>query len=102
MAISKCAQNFLPARGFGPPFWLLPKDLSWPPEIDVMESIGDPTHVYMTAHTTTRGAVGVERRIAGDDFHTFAVSWDARELIWYLDGVETGRQQTPADMHKPM
>jgi len=89
-------------KGLWPAFWLLPQDLSWPPEIDVMESIGDPAKVFATAHSKAGKAKGIETTIAGEGFHTFAVAWDARELIWFVNGVETGRQPTPPDMHKPM
>jgi len=89
-------------KGLWPAFWLLPADQSWPPEIDVMECIGDPSHVYMTAHSNGIKAEGIEYRIPGNDFHTFAVSWDEQQLIWYVDGRAIGRQRTPPDMHKPM
>jgi beta-glucanase (GH16 family) len=89
-------------KGLWPAFWLLPKDLSWPPEIDVMESIGDPSQVFVTTHSTAAKVPGFERRIAPEMFHVFAVSWDERNVIWYIDGREAGRHPTPADMHKPM
>ena len=89
-------------KGLWPAFWLLPLDQSWPPEIDVMESIGDPSQVYVTTHSKTTKAPGFEPKIAPDEFHTFAVSWDASDVIWYIDGKEVGRHATPADMHKPM
>jgi len=89
-------------KGLWPAFWLLPADQSWPPEIDVMESIGDPSQVFVTTHSKATKAEGFERRIAGDEFHTFAVSWDANDVVWYIDGKEAGRHKTPADMHKPM
>jgi beta-glucanase (GH16 family) len=89
-------------KGIWPAFWMLPADLGWPPEIDIMESIGDPGVVYMTAHSSTLKVPSVERRIDPDGFHTFAVSWDPKELIWYVDGREVKRQPTPPDMHKPM
>jgi beta-glucanase (GH16 family) len=89
-------------KGLWPAFWLLPADLSWPPEIDVMESIGDPTKVYVTAHSKTGKAQGIEVKVAGEGFHTYAVAWDPKQLVWYVDGVEAGRQPTPSDMHKPM
>lgn len=89
-------------RGLWPAFWMLPNDDSWPPEIDVVESIGDPSHVYMTAHSKHGMSDGVEARITPNTFHTFAVSWDRRDLIWYIDGGEAGRMATPGDMHKPM
>lgn len=89
-------------KGLWPAFWMLPQDQSWPPEIDIVESIGDPSHVYMSAHSEIAGTAGVEAHITPRTFHIFAVSWDPRELIWYIDGVEAGRMPTPGDMHKPM
>lgn len=89
-------------KGLWPAFWMLPEDQSWPPEIDVVESVGDPGHVYMTAHSKVAQAVPIEAHIAPNAFHTFAVSWDPRDIIWYVDGVEAGRVATPGDMHKPM
>ena len=89
-------------KGLWPAFWMLPKDDSWPPELDVVESIGDPSHVYMTAHSRHGKSFGTEAHITPHVFHTFAVSWDRRDLIWYIDGGEAGRIATPEDMHKPM
>jgi len=89
-------------KGLWPAFWLLPLDQSWPPEIDVMESIGNPAQVFLNTHSTVTKQEGFERRIAPEEFHTFAVSWDPMNVIWYIDGRESGRQATPPDMHKPM
>jgi beta-glucanase (GH16 family) len=89
-------------KGLWPAFWLLPLDQSWPPEIDVMESIGDPATVYTTYHSTVAKVPVPEHRISPDEFHTFAASWDEREVIWYIDGREVFRKPTPSDMHKPM
>ena len=89
-------------KGLWPAFWLLPLDQSWPPEIDVMESIGNPSQVFVTTHSKASKQEGFERRISPDEFHTFAVSWDPMNVIWYIDGREAGRHATPADMHKPM
>lgn len=89
-------------KGLWPAFWLLPKDLSWPPEIDVMESVGDPTTVYSTAHSAFVPPVEIAGRITPDAYHTFAVSWDDTKLIYYVDGREIGRQATPRDLTKPM
>lgn len=93
----------LPAgKGVWPAFWLLPMDLSWPPEIDVMESVGDPSKVYVTYHSNAAKLEGVELRVAPDAFHVYAVSWTAKDVIWFIDGKEVRRAPTPADMHKPM
>jgi beta-glucanase (GH16 family) len=93
----------LPAgKGVWPAFWLLPKDLSWPPEVDIMESVGDPSKYYVTYHSNAAKDAGTEVPISPDDFHVFAVSWDAKNVVWYVDGREVKRLPTPADMHKPM
>lgn len=89
-------------KGMWPAFWMLPADNSWPPEIDIMESVGDPGQVYQTAHSKTRKSIGYEPKVSPNDFHVFAVAWDRDELVFFVDGRETGRQPTPADMHKPM
>jgi beta-glucanase (GH16 family) len=89
-------------KGVWPAFWLLPADLAWPPEIDVMESVGDPSKVYVTAHSNAEKSVGTEVPVSPDAFHTYAVAWDAKQLAWYVDGREVKRQPTPPDMHKPM
>jgi beta-glucanase (GH16 family) len=81
---------------------MLPSDLSWPPEIDIMESIGNPMKAFMTVHSAKAKTVGTEVHPASDGFHTYAVEWDPDQIIFYLDGVETQRSPTPADMHKPM
>jgi len=81
------------AHGLWPAFWLVPPDLSWPPEIDIMEWLGtEPDTDYMTLHygTATRhrqwGAT-----YTGPDFsagyHKFGLLWTPRSLTWYVDGV---------------
>ena len=93
----------LPAgKGVWPAFWLLPSDLDWPPEIDVMESVGDPAKVFATAHSKHEKSAGTAVTVTPGDFHTYSVSWDSERLIWYVDRREVRRQPTPADMHKPM
>jgi beta-glucanase (GH16 family) len=89
-------------KGLWPAFWMLPADGSWPPEIDVMESIGDPRRVFLTLHSKSANPDSVPTDLGDDGFHTFAVSWDQRSVVWYVDGVQAARQPTPPDMHKPM
>ena len=99
----------LPAgNGLWPAFWLLPADLGWPPEIDVMEHLGeDPSKVYLTYHwTDAEGAHRAEGDShAGTDytagFHTFAVDWRPEVLVWYVDGVERHRVEGPHVTSKP-
>lgn len=87
-------------QGLWPAFWLLGEDIKtagWPAcgEIDVMENIGrEPATVHGTVHGPGySGANGLGapyelpagRRFA-DDFHTFAVEWEPKEIRWYVDG----------------
>jgi beta-glucanase (GH16 family) len=89
-------------KGLWPAVWMLPADFGWPPEIDIMESIGNPLQAFMTVHSGPVPTKGVEVHPSSDGFHTYAVAWDAQNIVFYLDGVETQRMATPADMHKPM
>ncbi len=101
----------LPAgNGVGAAFWLLPVDGSWPPELDVMESLGqDPSTVYQTVHGGTSSASVPQQQVAAtvaggtaSGFHTYGVDWEADKTTFYVDGKQTGQFDTPASMHKPM
>ena len=80
-------------QGLWPALWLLPEDLVWPPEIDIMELIGDEPEVV---HQTLYAADGAPTRfrIEGDDYsedwHTFAVDWRPGSLTFYVDGERQG------------
>ena len=85
-------------KGLWPALWLLPNDHSWPPEIDIMEILGDqPAQTHMNYHYTkadgSNGNVG--KAWTGPDFsagwHTFGVDWQPGSLVWYVDGVERFR-----------
>lgn len=94
-------------RGLWPAFWLLPCDLSWPPEIDVMEVLGhDPSTVYTTVHTKQVGHnqhFGKAHR--GDDlsldFNNFGVDWGPEQITFYLNRRAVFAYPTPGDLHKP-
>lgn len=95
-------------QGLWPAFWLLQTDMSWPPEIDVMEVLGhDMTTLYTAAHTNQTGThtsqggtIKVPDLSAG--YHTYGVNWQADYITYYFDGVEVWKTATPADMHEPM
>jgi beta-glucanase (GH16 family) len=84
-------------KGLWPAFWLLPPDTSWPPEIDVFETIGsDPSTVYMTTHWSEDGqhrknGKGFTGPDFSEDFHTFAMEWSENTIVWYVDDVERHR-----------
>ncbi|MDP3869255.1 family 16 glycosylhydrolase [Phenylobacterium sp.] len=96
------------AAGAWPAFWLLPADGSWPPELDVMETLSsDPRAAWTTAHSGLNGDHVSSGQAAfvpdtADGFHTYGVLWTATSLKWYVDGVEVFQAATPADMNKPM
>lgn len=84
-------------QGLWPAFWMLPESGEWPPEIDIMEILGDDTSTaYTTVHyqdPSQPGNHGMEGSwFSGIDFadgmHTFAVDWQPGELTWYIDGME--------------
>lgn len=93
-------------KGIWPAHWMLPADKSWPPEIDIVEMLGDePNVVYTHFHWSAFSKHAYEgKRIKGPDFsadfHTFAVEWEPREIRWYVDGqlVHSRTGQVP---HKP-
>jgi beta-glucanase (GH16 family) len=82
-------------KGIWPAFWLLPTDHSWPPEIDIMEGLGDqPNQPLMTYHwlgdnqqtqkdTTTLPA---SKGISITNWHVYAVNWQPGHIDWYVDG----------------
>lgn len=93
------------SRGTWPAFWLLPADDSWPPEIDVIE-MRHPNKLVLSAHsdaTGTRTSVQTVSYVADSGgFHDYGLLWTEDELVWYFDGAEVARAETPADMHDPM
>jgi beta-glucanase (GH16 family) len=94
-------------QGIWPAFWMAPADGRWPPEIDMMESIGNPNTVYMTHHW---GASCTQHTFAGNPFTgpdysqrfaVFAVEWFPDRIDWYIDGV-LRRTTTTAIPNVPM
>jgi len=99
----------LPQNAGGwPAFWLLPADGSWPPELDVMETLTkDPSADYTTSHSNVGNTHSMSQGVSfipqtSDGFHTYGVLWTASTLTWYVDGVQVFATATPADMNKPM
>lgn len=103
----------LPAgQGMWPAFWLLAKDGSWPPEIDVMEMLGhDPDTLYTSVHSLAPGQTAGDHTLSqgtaqvadmSEGFHTYGVDWGPDSLAFYFDGQEVYRTPTPASLDKPM
>ncbi len=86
-------------QGMWPAFWMLGDDIGkagWPAcgEIDIMEKFGkEPSTVHGTLHgpgySATDGITAPyklpEGRRFADDFHVFAVEWEANAIRFYAD-----------------
>jgi Glycosyl hydrolases family 16 len=96
----------LPAgQGMWPAFWLLPADGSWPPELDVMEMLGNnPGTIYTTTHSQVASTAALAIQVADTSagFHSYAVDWEPDRVTFYFDGNAISSLATPADMNKPM
>jgi beta-glucanase (GH16 family) len=97
----------LPAgQGFWPAFWMLPENGQWPPELDIMENLGqDTNNVYTTVHSTTlSNGMDAQKNAVTDttQYHTYAVDWEPDYVTWYIDGQEVHKTATPSDMNMAM
>ena len=96
--------------GAWPAFWLIPADGSWPPELDVMETLDRaiPARDWTTAHSGVGGAHTVHRASALHPRHRRRLPHLRRALDRHRrsPGTSTASQvfqtATPADMNKPM
>ncbi len=84
-------------QGIWPAFWLLGANINqvgWPNsgELDIMENIGkEPQTIYGTAHGPGYAGQGIgdshyNAQNYADDYHVFAIDWEADGLTWYVDG----------------
>jgi beta-glucanase (GH16 family) len=102
-----------PGKGLWPAFWLLPKDETWPPEIDVLEAFGDvgvngdggKTLIHYASHGVKKidgcGAwhdVGVD---LSADFHTYGVNIEPDKITWYFDRKPYASCHPNPDTNKP-
>lgn len=96
-------------KGIWPAFWMLGDSIAtvgWPRcgEIDIMEMVGGGENFDDTYHGTLHweangnhasyGPVHSELpdlQIFNDDYHVFEIEWTQTDIIWRLDGAETGR-----------
>lgn len=102
----------LPAgQGLWPAFWLAPQDYSWPPEIDVFETLGrQPSTVFFTVHInegkTPEDKTQIARTYEGldtsKDFHIYGMSWSPETIIYFIDRKEVAEIPTPKSVNKPM
>jgi len=89
-------------KGMFPAFWLLPTASTWPPEIDIMENVGQ--------NFASGGAISADHRDAfrtwfpdgQTGMHTYGLLWTAEKITWYVDGNAVGSVATPPSMNQPM
>ena len=92
-----------PWTGNFPAFWMMPEDRSagWPDcgEIDIWETIDSQERSWHTVHSNWTYDLGYTNNpkssfnvaTSHDRYHTYGLEWDAKTLIWYVDGKEVGR-----------
>ncbi|MEL6563355.1 MAG: family 16 glycosylhydrolase [Pseudomonadota bacterium] len=91
-----------------PAFWLVNDARSWPPEIDLIDVMGDETQVLSSGvHSALWGdkVTSASKTLVSDladDFNVYGMTWTPAHVIFTLNGLETHRLATPADMHEPM
>ena len=95
-------------KGLWPAFWLLPVKRVWPPEIDVLEVLGDNTKkLYVSWHSNvgdkhTSDTKAIDVPDMSEDFHTYSVVWEKDTVMWFFDDVQVASKATPQDFHLPM
>lgn len=96
----------LPAgKGMWPAFWLLSDSGKWPPELDVMESIGSlDNYAVQSIHSKdgNKGKTTWTSENLQQGFHTYGMNWTADTITYYIDGQEKAKYATPSDMHGKM
>jgi beta-glucanase (GH16 family) len=97
-------------RALWPAFWLLAEDRSWPPEIDVLEVVGQkPDQMVQTTHwkdpvTGLHQVSGCRTTLitASTGYHQYGVMWDATRITYYIDRVPVTEIATPPGLDKKM
>jgi beta-glucanase (GH16 family) len=95
-------------KGLWPAFWLLPVSNTWPPELDVMEILGNnPQKLYVSWHSKVGEkhdslTKAIDIPDSSEGFHTYSVFWTKDALEWFLDDVQIASSPTPQDFDQPM
>jgi hypothetical protein len=95
-------------KGLWPAFWLLPAKHAWPPELDILEILGDnPKKLYVSWHSNAGGkhlseTKPIDVADTSAEFHTYSVEWTKDTIRWFFDEMEIASKSTPQDFHQPM
>jgi len=94
--------------GLWPALWLLPVKGGWPPEIDIMEEIGNRAdRYYGSVHSSRNGGrsetvIPIDTVDLSKGYNTFGMKWDAQSIDWFLNGLKVATASTPPDINQPM
>jgi beta-glucanase (GH16 family) len=102
--------------GLWPAFWMLPRKIGWPPELDVTEAFGGTNPngeggpaLYHCAAVGENGGgwQDVSKLLKPGEtiwngLHSYAVKWQSDVCIYYFDRQEVCRIPTPADANQDM
>jgi Glycosyl hydrolases family 16 len=95
-------------KGLWPAFWLLPANNTWPPELDILEILGDnPQKLYVSWHSNVGGTHWSETKTidvpdTSTEFHTYSIDWTKDTINWFCDDIQVARKSTPEDFRQPI
>jgi beta-glucanase (GH16 family) len=96
-------------KALWPAFWLLPFDKSWPPELDIVELVGQqPDLIVTTAHwgeslqNYQSSGCRTQLTTATKNFHLYGAYWQPKKVTFYIDRQAIAEIATPVAMNKPM
>ena len=96
-------------KALWPGFWLLPADKSWPPEIDIVEVVGQqPELIVSTIHYKddlgNHKSSGCRTKLlsASNEFHLYGALWTPEKITYFIDRKPVAEILTPSNMDKPM
>ena len=88
---TRCGLGSPSGQGLWPAFWLLEPEGKWPPEIDIIENLGnDPTRAHLCLHWGTGSggsSCGNYNGLTAGGWHVYGLEWTANSIRWYIDGV---------------
>lgn len=77
-------------QGLWPALWMCARE-SWPPEIDLFEFQGIHPEILYAGHAKEKPEDGSRNHFKfadlSQEFHTYAVEWNSKEIKWYCDNV---------------
>lgn len=95
-------------EGAWPTFWLIAANKDWPPELDILEMVGQrPTTLLATEHDAVNGHDVSQHCYPTvpdmtQEFHKYGLLWTATDLTWYFDGRVVCHLPTQPSQHTPM